>query len=78
MHAEGEGEFGFHLHAYKQIMPYFFAAGHFNYTRFGLCYITFTEKLPNETLESIMKGGQGTCHSFMTKEECGTQFRKIW
>ena len=77
MHAEGEGEFGFHLHAYKQ-MPYFFAAGHFNYTRFGLCYITFTEKLPNETLESIMKGGQGTCHSFMTKEECGTQFRKIW
>ena len=29
VHAEGEGEFGLHLHAYKQIMPYFFAAGHF-------------------------------------------------
>ena len=37
--AEQEGELGMHLYACRQMMPYFFAAGHVNYARFCLCYI---------------------------------------
>ena len=54
--AEREGEFDLHLYVCKQIMLYFFAAGYFNYARYGLCYINSMEKLPNETLEFLMKG----------------------
>ena len=53
--AEREGEFGLHLYVCKQMMPYFSAAGHFNYTRYGLCYINSMEKLSNETLKFFMK-----------------------
>ena len=35
--AEQEGEFPLHLYACRQKIPYFFAAGHVNYTRYGLC-----------------------------------------
>ena len=38
------------------MMPYFFAAGDFNYARYGLCYINSMEKLPKDTLESFLKG----------------------
>ena len=33
--AEREGEFPLHLHAYRQMIPYFFAAVHVNYSRYG-------------------------------------------
>ena len=60
--AKREGEFGLHLYVCKQMMPYFFAAGHFNYARYGLCYINSMEKLPNETPESFMKWEHVTHH----------------
>ena len=50
--AEREAEFGLNLYVCKQMMPYFFAAGNFNYARYGLCYINSIDKLPNETLLS--------------------------
>ena len=37
-----KGEFGWHLHACKQMMSYFFAAGHINSARYGLCYVKTT------------------------------------
>ena len=55
--AKREGEFRLHLYVCKQMMPYFFfAEGHFNYVRYGLCYINSMEKLLNEIFESFMKG----------------------
>ena len=42
--------------------PYFFVIGHFNYARYGLCYINSMEKLPNEALESSMKREHVTRH----------------
>ena len=32
-----ERGFGFYLFAFKQMIPYYFVAGHFNYARCGLC-----------------------------------------
>ena len=34
--AEKEGEWLLHLHAVKQMLPYFFAAGHHNYARYAM------------------------------------------
>lgn len=36
--AEREGEWQLHLVAVKQMLPYFFAAAHVNYARYGLYY----------------------------------------
>ena len=55
--AEREGEWPLHLYAVKKMMPYFFAAGHHNYARYGgLYYLRSMEKLPTEILEKFMKG----------------------
>ena len=51
-----EGEFGLHLYTCKQMMPYFFAAGHVNYIRYALCYIKTMEKLPIAVLHSFLRG----------------------
>ena len=50
--AEREAEFGLNLYLCERMMPYFFAAGNFNYARYGLYYINSIDKLPNETLLS--------------------------
>ena len=52
--AEQEGEFASHLYACKQMMPYFFAAGHINYAQYGLCYIKTMEKLPIAVLHLFL------------------------
>ena len=44
--AEREGEFPLHLYACHQMIPYFFAAGHINYARYGLCYLLTMSGLP--------------------------------
>ena len=46
--AERKADFGLHLHCCKMMMPYFFAARHFNYARFGTCYINTMERLPSD------------------------------
>ena len=56
MYVRREKEFALHLHACKQMMPYFFAAGHINYVRYGICYLRSMEKLPGDVLASFMKG----------------------
>ena len=53
---ERKGEFRLHLYACNQMMPYFFAAGHVNYTQYGLCYIKTMEKLPIAVLHPFLHG----------------------
>ena len=52
--AEREGDWPLHLPSYKQMLPYFFAAGHVTYARYVLCYLRELERLPQEVL---------SCHS---------------
>jgi len=54
--AEREGEWALHLLAVKHMLPYFFAAGHIHYARYGLCYLRCMEKLTGELLEKFLKG----------------------
>ena len=53
--AEREADWSLHLLAVKLMMPYFFAAGHLNYARYGLYYLSSMEKLPDDILVQFMK-----------------------
>ena len=52
---EREGEFGLHLYTCKKMIPYFFAAGHWNYARDDTVYIRTMEKLPDSLMNKFMK-----------------------
>ena len=54
--AEREGDWPLHLWAVQEMMPYFFAAGHHHYARYGLYYLRSMERLPTEILEKFLKG----------------------
>ena len=54
--AERESDWCLHLVAIKAMIPYFFAAGHFNYARYGMYYLRSMESMPNECLDKFMKG----------------------
>ena len=54
--AEREAEWPLHLLAVKLIMPSFFVAGHLNYARYGLYYLSSVERLPDDILVQFMKG----------------------
>ena len=54
--AEREAEWPLHLLAVKLIIPYFFAAGHLNYARYGLYFLSSMERLPDDILLQFMKG----------------------
>ena len=54
--AEREGEWLLHLSAVRDMIPYFFAAGHQNYARYASYYLCNMESLPEEVFERFMKG----------------------
>ena len=54
--AEKEGEWLLHLQAVKQMLPYFFAAGHHNYARYATNYLNDMYGLPEEVHQKFMKG----------------------
>ena len=56
--AEREGEFGLHFYCWKKMIPYFFAAGHWNYARDGIVYSRSMEKMPDNLLKKFMNGEQ--------------------
>ena len=56
MRAEREADWLLHLWAVEQMIPYFFAASHFNCERYGLYYLKTMEHLPSELLQRFMKG----------------------
>ena len=45
--AEREGEFSLHLYACYKMVPYFFAASHWNYARDSIVYLRTMKNLPN-------------------------------
>ena len=53
---ECEGNWPLHLWAVQEMMPYFFAAGHHNYARYGLYYLRTMQRLPANLLERFLKG----------------------
>ncbi|KAG0698661.1 hypothetical protein GWK47_025997 [Chionoecetes opilio] len=54
--AEREGDWPLHLEAFTLMMPYFYAAGHVHYARYGLFYLRSMEALPTKVLDLFMKG----------------------
>jgi len=54
--AEREAEWSLHLWAFEQMLPYFFAAGHMNYARYGLYYLRSMQRIPQELLDRFEKG----------------------
>ena len=51
--AEREADRPLHLKA-----AYFFATGHVNYTRYGVCYLLSMERLPDTIFKRFMQGQQ--------------------
>ena len=54
--AEREANWLLHLECVERILPYFFAAGHVNYARYGMFYLQDMQRLPTEVLAHFLKG----------------------
>ena len=52
--AEREGEWPLHLLAVSRMLPYFAAACHWNYLRYGVVYLKRMTKMPHELLEHFL------------------------
>ena len=53
--AEREADWPLHILAVKLMLPYFFAAGHVNYARYGLYYLRSMEMLPCKVMKCFMQ-----------------------
>ena len=60
--AEREGDWLLHLATIKKMLPYYFAAGHVNYARYGLYYLRSMGKLPPYVDILFLKGQHVTRH----------------
>lgn len=60
--AEREGDWLLHLHTFRKMLPYYFAAGHFNYARYGLYYLRSMELLPPHIQSYFLEGQHITRH----------------
>ena len=72
--AEREGDWPLHLVAVKQMLPYFFAAAHVNYARYGLYYLRSMESLGPEEISKFMKGQHVMHHMPGVSYSCKTFF----
>ena len=54
--AEREGDWPLHVSTFKEMLPYYFAAGHIHYARYGQYYLNSVKSLPKEVLSHFMKG----------------------
>ena len=55
--AERESDWLLHLHCVQQMLPYFFAAGHANYARYGAWYLLeMRGALPAAARQMFMNG----------------------
>ena len=61
--AERESDWPLHLWAISQMLPYFFAAGHVNYGRYGMYYLQSMEALPSEITELFLRGQHTMRHT---------------
>ena len=62
--AEREEDCCLHLETVRQMLPYFFAAGHVNYARYGLYYVRSMEALPPDIEKKVPE--RGTSHEAQT------------
>jgi len=60
--AEREGDWLLHLATFRKMLPYYFAARHVNYARYGLYYLRSMEKLPDQVQSLFLKGQHVTRH----------------
>ena len=60
--AEKEADWPLHLCAVSLMIPYFFAAGHHNYARYGLYYLRSSEAMPDEICRQFLQGEHVTRH----------------
>ena len=80
--AEREAELSLHLWAMQQMIPYFFAAGHVNYARYGLYYMRSMERLPENVLkrflngEHVMRHNHGVCNGIWSDMFIETTFMR--
>jgi hypothetical protein len=51
-----------HHEAFREMIPYFFVAGHVNYALYGMCYQRSFEALPGEVLVRFMTGEHVMIH----------------
>ena len=86
MTAESEAEWLLHLTSFKEMLPYFYAAGHYNYTSYGSYFFRNMEMLPCEVLEKFMIGEhvmrhqEGYCNgiwSDMVIQTAFIRYRKV-
>lgn len=54
--AEREGDWLLHLNCVEAMVPYFFAAGHQNYARYGLYYLRSMESMPDSVKKHFLQG----------------------
>ena len=54
--AEREADWTLHLVAVKCMLPYFFAAGHHTYVRYGLYYLRSIDSMPSNVRDKFMNG----------------------
>ena len=69
--AEREADWPLHLEVFRQMLPYFFAASHVHYARYGMCYLRLMEALPEEVLVRLVKWEHVMSH------QCGL-WNNIW
>jgi hypothetical protein len=60
--AEREGDWILHLDTFRKMLPYYIAARHGNYARYGLYYLRPMEKLPLHVESLFLKGQHVTRH----------------
>ena len=55
--AEREGDWLLHIYSVTRMVPYFFAAGHPNYARYGLYYLNDMKSLPISIFIKVLERG---------------------
>ena len=70
--AEREVDWPLHLWAVKEMIPYFFAAGHCNYARYATYYLHSMEKLSKKVFRCSMKREHVMRHKPGYTEQCAT------
>ena len=63
LRAEREGDFLLQQYCLKQMVPYFFAAGHHNYARYITWYLKVVQSLPHEAKKDLLAGAHVCRHS---------------
>lgn len=61
--AERQGDFLLQQHCLRQMIPYFFAAGHHNYGRYITWYLRMVQNLPHDAKEDLLAGAHVCRHS---------------